>query len=136
MIIQRSTVPLSVPSPWKPDPSWHGNCSALRGYRDDPFQLYRKQFIISPVLCRKDLSFCPLDDRSILWTEIFDRFFYAVTRGQLAILESRYLVYVYTYISRSSTYLALSLLSVSICSPISATASLCFLRKLARVDSC
>lgn len=35
-----------------------------------------------------------------------------------------------------NTYLALSLLSWSICSPISATASLCFLRRLARVLSC
>ena len=55
-------------------------------------------------------------------------------------------IYIYIYIkfyiiyigrrTSSPTYLALSLLSVSICSPISATASLCFLRKLARVDSC
>lgn len=38
--------------------------------------------------------------------------------------------------SYCTTYLALSLLRVSICSPISATASLCFLRKLAKEDSC
>jgi len=34
------------------------------------------------------------------------------------------------------TYLAFSLFSWSICSPISATASLCFLRRLASVPSC
>lgn len=39
-----------VPSPGKPDPWEHANCSARSGCRVGPFRLYRKYYVILPLI--------------------------------------------------------------------------------------